>query len=151
VNATKERQAWCCLQVKLCDPCLSALCVPWCEKALYKYSSFPFLSFPTVHSFVHLRSRRKSTDRAQAVLKHVKSKDKTSGRSSLTENRIAAAADGSVVVARWRQCALPCGHNWRQLAHAVELVLPSAHPNPQPQPKIDRFSHFCTAHGSVVG
>ena len=43
MNATKERQAWCCLQVKLCDPCLSALCVPWCEKALYKYSSFPFL------------------------------------------------------------------------------------------------------------
>ena len=39
------RQAWCCLQVKLCDPCLSALYVPWCEKALYKYSSFPFLSF----------------------------------------------------------------------------------------------------------
>jgi len=36
-------QAWCCLQVKLCDPCLSALCVPWCKKALYKYSSFPFL------------------------------------------------------------------------------------------------------------
>ena len=39
MNATKERQA-CCLQVKLCDPCLSALDVPWCEKALYKYSSF---------------------------------------------------------------------------------------------------------------
>ena len=45
MNATKERQAWCCLQVKLCDPCLSALCVPWCKKALYKYSSFPFFSF----------------------------------------------------------------------------------------------------------
>ena len=45
MNATKERQAWCCLQVKLCDPCLSALCVPWCKKALYKYSSFPFISF----------------------------------------------------------------------------------------------------------
>jgi len=28
--------------IKLCDPCLSALCVPWCQKALYKYSSFPF-------------------------------------------------------------------------------------------------------------
>ena len=41
---TKERRAWCCLQVKLCDPCLSALCVPWCKKALYKCSSFPFLS-----------------------------------------------------------------------------------------------------------
>jgi len=24
--------------------CLSALCVPWCKKALYKYSDFPFLS-----------------------------------------------------------------------------------------------------------
>jgi len=33
------------LQVKLCDPRLSALSVPWCKKALYKYSSFPFLSF----------------------------------------------------------------------------------------------------------
>ena len=43
MNATNERQAWCCLQVKLCDPCLSALCVPWCKKALYKHSSFPFL------------------------------------------------------------------------------------------------------------
>ena len=49
VNATKERQAWCCLQVKLCDPCLSALYVPWCEKALYKYSAFPFLSFPFLY------------------------------------------------------------------------------------------------------
>ena len=43
----KERQAWCCLQVKLCDPCLSALCVPWCKKVLYKYLSysFPFLYY----------------------------------------------------------------------------------------------------------
>ena len=46
---TKERQAWCCLRVKLCDPCLSALYVPWCKKALYKYSSFPFLSFPFLY------------------------------------------------------------------------------------------------------
>jgi len=42
---TNERQAWCYLQVKLCDPCLSTLYVPWCEKVLYRYSSFPFLSF----------------------------------------------------------------------------------------------------------
>jgi len=34
------------LQVELCDRCLSALSVPWCEKALYNYSSFPVLSFP---------------------------------------------------------------------------------------------------------
>jgi len=33
------------LQVKLCDPRLSALSVPWCKKALYKYSSFPFLFY----------------------------------------------------------------------------------------------------------
>ena len=51
MNATKERQAWYCLQVKLCDPCLSALCVHWCKKALYKYSSFPF-SFPI--RFIHI-------------------------------------------------------------------------------------------------
>jgi len=60
VNATKERQAWCCFQVKLCDPCLSALYVPWCEKALYKYSSFPFLSDSQLYSlqwrtFGHMR------------------------------------------------------------------------------------------------
>ena len=42
-NTMSRRQARCCLQVKLCDSCLSALYVPWCKKALYKYSSFPFL------------------------------------------------------------------------------------------------------------
>ena len=42
---TKQRQAWCCLQVKLCDPRLNALWVCMRTKmALYKYSSFPFLS-----------------------------------------------------------------------------------------------------------
>jgi len=48
----RERQAWCCLQVKLCDPCLSALGVPWCEKALYKYSSFSFLSIQSHIVFI---------------------------------------------------------------------------------------------------
>jgi len=42
VNATKARQAWCCLQVKLCDPCLSDLCVPWCKKRRY-INTLPFL------------------------------------------------------------------------------------------------------------
>ena len=42
MNATKERQAWCCLQVKLCDPRLSALSVVTTIKALYKYTSFLF-------------------------------------------------------------------------------------------------------------
>ena len=32
MNATKERQAWDTLQVKLCDPCLSAL------HTMYMYS-----------------------------------------------------------------------------------------------------------------
>ena len=35
------------MQVKLCDPCLSALYVPWCEKALYKYSSLSTYSTMT--------------------------------------------------------------------------------------------------------
>jgi len=42
---TKERQAWCYLQVKRCDPRLSALSVVATIKALYKYTSFLFLSF----------------------------------------------------------------------------------------------------------
>jgi len=28
---------------------------------------------------------------------------------------------------------------------------PNANPNPQPKRRLDRFSHFCAAHGSVVG
>ena len=43
VNAYEVRQAWCLLQVKLCDPCLSAfkvVCIPC--KALYKCSALPF-------------------------------------------------------------------------------------------------------------
>ena len=34
-----------------------------------------------------------------------------------------------------------------QLPNTIELVLPSAYPSPQPTRQIDRFSHFCTAHG----
>ena len=34
----------------------------------------------------------------------------------------------------------------RQLANTIELVLPSAHPGPQPKRQIDPFSRFCTAH-----
>ena len=43
------------MQVKLCDPRMSALCVPWCKKALYKHSSFPFLSL--VESIMFIRRR----------------------------------------------------------------------------------------------
>jgi len=38
------------------------------------------------------------------------------------------------------------GATWR-LASTTELVLPWAHPSPQPKRQIARFSHFCTAHG----
>jgi len=41
---TKERHAWCYLQVKLCDPCLSALSVPPWPKKRY-INTLPFL-FP---------------------------------------------------------------------------------------------------------
>jgi len=37
--------------------------------------------------------------------------------------------------------------HWRHLANTIELVLPSAHPSPQPKRQIDQFSRFCTPHG----
>ena len=51
---TKERQAWCNLQVKLCDPCLSALWVWHTKMALYKYSTFRFLSFSWLGSVLRI-------------------------------------------------------------------------------------------------
>jgi len=41
----------------------------------------------------------------------------------------------------------PMWAQWRHLANTIELVLPSANQSPQPKRQIDRFSHFCTAHG----
>jgi len=41
----KERQAWCCLQVKLCDPCLSALREYACVLKWHYINTLPFLSF----------------------------------------------------------------------------------------------------------
>jgi len=41
----------------------------------------------------------------------------------------------------------PMWTHWRHLANTIELVLPSAHPSPQPKWQIDRFSCFCTAYG----
>jgi len=40
----------------------------------------------------------------------------------------------------------PMWAHWRHLANMIELVLPSAHPSPQPKRQIDRFSRLCTAH-----
>jgi len=39
--------------------------------------------------------------------------------------------------------------HWRHLANMTQLVLSSANPSPQPKWQMDRFSHFCTAHGRV--
>ena len=61
---TKERQAWCYLQVKLCDPRLSALSVVATIKALYKYTSF--LSFPFFQTlFLTPNQQRQSTESKQ--------------------------------------------------------------------------------------
>jgi len=56
--------------------------------------------------------------------------------------------DGSVVFARWRQCAF-MGAHWRHLANTIELVLPSAHLSPKPKRQVSRLSHVCTADGRV--
>jgi len=60
--------------------------------------------------------------------------------------------DGSVVFTRWCQCAIPWGHGGHIVATWwIRLNLcflwPLAHLSPQPKQQIDRFSHFCTAHG----
>jgi len=39
--------------------------------------------------------------------------------------------------------------HWRHLVNMIELVLPSAHPSPQPKQQIDRFSQFCTADARI--
>jgi len=44
----------------------------------------------------------------------------------------------------------PMRAHWRNLANTIEHVLPLAYPSPQPKRQIDRFSHFCTAHGTVL-
>ena len=43
----------------------------------------------------------------------------------------------------------PIRAHWRHLVNMTELVLPSARSSPQPKLQIDRFSHFCTAHGRM--
>jgi len=45
---TKERQAWCYMQVKLCDPRLSAFCVLYPGAKRCYINTFPFLSFPSI-------------------------------------------------------------------------------------------------------
>jgi len=59
-------------------------------------------------------------------------------------------ADADVQFNRICQVAPMCPHgraHWCHLANMIELVLPSAHPSPQPKWQIDRFSRLCTAHG----
>jgi len=40
----------------------------------------------------------------------------------------------------------PMWAQWRQLANTIELVLPPAHPSPQPKWQINRVSCLCTAY-----
>ena len=59
VNAYEVRQAWCLLQVKLCDPCLSTLKWSLPCKALYKCSALPlpFTGQPTRPTQLFILSR----------------------------------------------------------------------------------------------
>ena len=50
MNAYEVRQAWCLLQVKLRDPCLSALKWSLPYMALYKCSALPFTGSVKWHS-----------------------------------------------------------------------------------------------------
>ena len=57
--------------------------------------------------------------------------------------------DGKIVFARWCQCAVPLEHIVATWRIQLNLCFVQAHPSPQPKRQIDRFSHFCTAHGRV--
>jgi len=50
---------------------------------------------------------------------------------------------GGHIGARWvaPMCS-PMWGNWHHLANTIELVLPSAHPSPQPKQQIDLFKRF---------
>jgi len=55
--------------------------------------------------------------------------------------------DGSIVFARWCECALPCGHigaTWR-----IRLTCASFSPPEATTQMANLFSHFCTACGTV--
>jgi len=78
---------------------------------------------------------------------------------SITENEIKNASTFDLIfqsengklsrtLSRWTvQSYSPRCANVPLLANTIELVLPSAHLSPRPKLQIDRFSHFCTAHG----
>jgi len=71
----------------------------------------------------------------------------TSGQSNLTQGALPLYSGKFNCIC---QVADMCPHmraNWRHLSNTTELVLPSAHPSPQCKRHIDRFYHFCTAHG----
>jgi len=59
--------------------------------------------------------------------------------------------DGSVVFAKWRQCATHiqkakngCHGNVPQHLWTPSNTIPTAHPSPQPKRHLNRFSGFCT-------
>jgi len=65
---TKEMQAWCYLQAKMCDPCLSALSVPPWPKKCY-INTLPFLSHNAHTDNIHktvITAAAKSTRRKRA-------------------------------------------------------------------------------------
>ena len=56
----------------------------------------------------------------------------TNGQSNLTKDRIAAADGRFNRIGQVAPMCLPVWSHWRHLANMIELLLPSAHPNPQP-------------------
>ena len=56
--------------------------------------------------------------------------------------------DGTIVFTRWYVPSMRA--HWHHLVNTTELVLPLAHPSPQPKLQIYRFSRFCRAHGGVT-
>jgi len=60
----------------------------------------------------------------------------TSGQSNLTQGRIAAANGRFNRIRQVPPMCPPMRRDWCHLANTIELVLPSAHPSPQPKQHI---------------
>ena len=139
------------MQVKLCDPCLSALCVPWCKKALYKYSSFPF-------PFFKLKMTAKLTRQSRSAdLVHGYSVVRESNNSNSTDYRSLFTVNVYTAGALWRMTLNYDGNALSQHAPLRANMTSSTKPEtrnilhcrqrrPEPRPQVvcRKFHTVCT-------
>ena len=101
----------------------------------------------TIHLLISRRPLSQNLHTETSWVYHVQYT--TSGPRNLTKDRIAAADER---FNRIRQVVSMCPQwraHWRHLANTIELLLPSAHPNPRSKRQINQFSRLCISQGRV--